>query len=223
MQVGELIGLDLGDPPVETVAVQPAHDLGERRDMAGDGVQVRAAGQDLLALELLVGVEAVGVAQQPARQVANLGRRGRAWRCAAQLAEWTKVVADDASAAAVALGADLLEQTGGAGVAIAPALEQVGLELVEDAGPSLAGLGQQLLHTGGTAEAAHGLFGQAELAHHRLDALARGAERLHSYIPLPGALDQNGALSAFGGDLDKVDSDGRVRRSATCLACGAPL
>jgi hypothetical protein len=44
---------------VEALALQPAHDLGERGDVAGDGVQVWAAGQDLLELLLVVAVEAV--------------------------------------------------------------------------------------------------------------------------------------------------------------------
>jgi hypothetical protein len=144
------------------------------------------------------------MAQDPAHHVADLGRRGHQWRCDAELPEGTQVVTDDASAAAVALGADLLEQTGGAGVALVPALVQVGLELVEDAGPSLSGLGQQLLDAAGAGEPAHGLhglFGQAELAHDRLDALAlrlQRLQRLHGRIPLLGALDQGGLLGALG-------------------------
>jgi hypothetical protein len=64
-QLRQLIALHLVDPAVEAVAVPAGHELGERRDVAGEHLQVRAAGQHLLVLELLVGVQTVGVTQQP--------------------------------------------------------------------------------------------------------------------------------------------------------------
>lgn len=150
------------------------------------------------------------MAQQPARHLADLGRRGRTQRCAARLAEGAQVVADDAGAAPVALSAELLEQAGGAPRALVPALVQVGLERVEDAGPSLAGLGQQLLHAAGAGEAPHRLFGQVQLAHDPFDALALGAQCLHRRIPSPGPSDQDRVLTAPRGGLDKAGLSGRV-------------
>jgi hypothetical protein len=64
-QLRQLIALHLGDPVLEAIAVPASHEFGERGDMAGERLQVWAAGQHLLALALLVGVQAVGVAQQP--------------------------------------------------------------------------------------------------------------------------------------------------------------
>jgi hypothetical protein len=43
VQVGLVVGLDGGDPVVEPVAVQAGEDLGERGDVAGQGVDVGAA------------------------------------------------------------------------------------------------------------------------------------------------------------------------------------
>jgi hypothetical protein len=43
VQVGLVVGLDGGDPVVEAAAVQAGEDLGEPGDVAGEGVQVRAA------------------------------------------------------------------------------------------------------------------------------------------------------------------------------------
>jgi hypothetical protein len=49
-QGGQVGALDVVDPGVEPVAVQPGQQLGEGGDMAGEGIQVRAPGQRLLRL-----------------------------------------------------------------------------------------------------------------------------------------------------------------------------
>jgi hypothetical protein len=72
-------------------AAQPSHHLGERCEVTGDGIQVRAADQYLLQLELLVDVEAGGMARHPACHLADLGRHRRWWQCAAQLAKRAQV------------------------------------------------------------------------------------------------------------------------------------
>jgi hypothetical protein len=85
-QLRQLVALHRGDPGVEAVTAPASHELGERRDMAGERLQVRAAGQHLLAFELLVCVQAVRMAQQPCGDVTDLRR----WRCGwwrAELAE----------------------------------------------------------------------------------------------------------------------------------------
>ena len=58
-QLRQFIALHLGDPVLEPTAVPANHELSERRDMAGERIQVRAARQRLLALELLLGIQAV--------------------------------------------------------------------------------------------------------------------------------------------------------------------
>jgi hypothetical protein len=55
--------------------VLSGEDLGELGDVAGECVQVRAAGLHLAELCLLV-VEGIRVAQHPAGDVADLGRAG---------------------------------------------------------------------------------------------------------------------------------------------------
>jgi len=42
VQVGLVVGLDVGDPVVEAAAVQAGEDLGELGDVPGERVQVRA-------------------------------------------------------------------------------------------------------------------------------------------------------------------------------------
>ena len=78
MQVGLVVGLDGGDPVIEAVAVQAGEDLGELGDVAGEGVQVRAALAGFGEPGLLVVVEVVRVGEDPAGQVAGLGGPGTA-------------------------------------------------------------------------------------------------------------------------------------------------
>jgi hypothetical protein len=55
VQLGEVVGLDHGDPGVEPFTVAAGEHLTERGHMNGDRVQVLAWGADLLELDLLVG------------------------------------------------------------------------------------------------------------------------------------------------------------------------
>jgi hypothetical protein len=70
------------DPGLEALTMPAGQEFGERGDVAGEHLKVRAAAQYLFAVELLVGIEAVGVTQQPAGDVADLRRRQRGWWCA---------------------------------------------------------------------------------------------------------------------------------------------
>ena len=74
MQVGLVVGFDSGDPVVEAVAVQAGEDLGEPGDVAGEGVQVRAAFPSPKGADPLVVVQGVRVLEDPAGQVAGFGR-----------------------------------------------------------------------------------------------------------------------------------------------------
>ena len=78
VQVGLVVGLDGRDPVVEAVAVAAGEDLGELGDVAGEGVQVRAACPGLGELVFLVVIEVVRVGEDPAGQVAGLGGPGTA-------------------------------------------------------------------------------------------------------------------------------------------------
>lgn len=67
-------------------------------------------------------------------------------------------------AALVAAGAQFPVLGGGVGAAGVPPLAQVGLVLIQDAGPSAGSVAdQQLVRTGGAGEPADRVAGQAEL------------------------------------------------------------
>ena len=150
-------------------------------------------------LFLFVVAEVVRVGEDPAGEVAGLGRAGDGGRGGAGLAERQHVVADGAVAARVAAFAELGVQLADVGAALVPPLVQVGLVVVQQRWPSVPDLGEQLVGGGGAVEAADGLLGQAGLAHDRLDALALGAQRLDLLIPLAGAHRQGGLLRPPGG------------------------
>ena len=132
MQVGLVVGFDGGDPVVEAVAVAAGEDLGELGDVAGEGVQVRAALPGPGELFLLVVVEVLRVGEDPAGEVAGLGRAGDGGRRGAGLAEREDVVADGAVAAVVAPFAQLGVQLADVGAALVPPLVQVGLVVIEE-------------------------------------------------------------------------------------------
>ena len=72
-QVRLVVGTDLGDPGVQLLAVPAGEDLGERGDVPGQGVQVRAVGPHAVEAGLLRFVQGGGVAQDPAGEVADFG------------------------------------------------------------------------------------------------------------------------------------------------------
>ena len=76
VQVGLVVGIDGGELVVEAVAVQAGEDLGELGDVAGARVQVRAVLPGPGEFLLFLVVEAVRVGEDPAGQVAGLGRSG---------------------------------------------------------------------------------------------------------------------------------------------------
>lgn len=65
MQSGKIVGLDLGDPLVEALALAVVHQAGEGADVVGGAAKGGAAGQDRLELLGLVVGEAVGTAGEP--------------------------------------------------------------------------------------------------------------------------------------------------------------
>ena len=203
VQVRLVIGLDGGDPVIEPVSVEAGEDLGELGDVAGEGVQVRAAFPGLRELGLLLVIEVGRVGEDPAGQVTGLRRAGDGGRGGAGLAERQHVVADGAVPAFVSAFFELGVQLADVGDAVVPPLVQVGLVLIEDRRAAVPDLGEQLVHGGCAVEAADGLFGQAGLPHDRLDALAAGFQRLDLLVPLPGADCQGGILRAPGGGLDR--------------------
>ena len=68
-------GAGPGDPRVQLLTVPTGEDLGELGDVRGEGVQVRAVGPDGVEAGLLGLVQGGGVAEDPAGDVADLGRR----------------------------------------------------------------------------------------------------------------------------------------------------
>lgn len=76
VQVGQVDRFDRLDPGVEAFAAAAGEHLGETGHVPGEGIEVRAAGADVLERDLLVAVEVVGVAQQPADNVSHLGGAG---------------------------------------------------------------------------------------------------------------------------------------------------
>ena len=113
---------------------------------------------------------------------------------------------------------NLGEQRAAVGVPEVQPVVQVGLELIQHAGPPIACGGQQVLHRGGAGEAAHRFLGQAQLTHDGFDPLALLAQGLHGRIPLPGAGDQGGGLPAsergLFGELPEVRCGIRLGRWA---------
>lgn len=85
-----------------------------------------------------------------------------------------QVAAQGSGAAAVAAGADLGEQLRGVRDAVAEALIQVVEVVVEDAGPTGAGLGQELVDGGGTGETADGASREVESSGDLPDAVSLG-------------------------------------------------
>ena len=135
VQVGQVVGADGGDPGVEAVAVQAGDHLGERLDVAAQGVQVGAGRQYLRELELLAGVEVAGAAADPAGDVTDLGRGGDGGRRGLPL-QGCQVGADGAVATAEAQACDLAVQLLDVGASLVPPLVQVGLVVVQFARPS---------------------------------------------------------------------------------------
>jgi hypothetical protein len=78
VQVGLVVGLDCGDPVVEAAAVQAGEDLGELGDVAGQGVQVRAAFPGLGEFVFLVVAEVVRVGKDQLARSRALGGPGTA-------------------------------------------------------------------------------------------------------------------------------------------------
>ena len=54
MQAGQVVAFDCGNPRGQALVVAVGHHLGEGGDVAGGGVQLRAAGLDLCQLGCLV-------------------------------------------------------------------------------------------------------------------------------------------------------------------------
>jgi hypothetical protein len=139
---------------------RPVIITGEGAQVPGEGVQVRAAGQDLGELGLLAGFEGGGAGQQPAGDLAGFGH-GRRWRRGGQLAERADVAAYRPRAAPPAAGSQLGVQDRGAGDPFVPPLVQARLERAGAVFPA-GGPGQQLISGGGAGEPQHGVAGQAQ-------------------------------------------------------------
>ena len=75
MQVGQIVGLNLVHPLHEAVTSEIAHHLCEGSDVAGQGVQLRAAVQDSLEGLLLVGFQAGRLLHDPAGDLPGLELR----------------------------------------------------------------------------------------------------------------------------------------------------
>jgi hypothetical protein len=132
VEFGLVIGFDRGEPGVEAGAAgEVRHHLGERPDVHGERVQVRALGADVLKLGRLAGLEAVWPGQEQPRDLPGLGHRGRRLCGGPGFPERCQVAADGLHAAVPALPAQLSVQDGGVADAVVPAAAEIGLDLVE--------------------------------------------------------------------------------------------
>src|SRR6266511_4901628 len=122
VQLGEVVGLDRGDPGVQAVAVAAGEHVTEGGHVTGNRVQVAALAANLFELDLFLGVQVVGAAQDPAGDVPHLRGPGRRGRCAAECPEGTQIGAERAVAAPISEGLDLGEQLGRGSSALGPAL-----------------------------------------------------------------------------------------------------
>ena len=118
----QVVGADLADPVVETVAVEAADHLAERADVSGGGCQMGAVSQHLLEPDLLVRSPVVRVVQHPGRDLADLGRPEKNGWDGGQRSKWLQVCAHGGVAAGVAESADLGAQLGGRVNAFLPPL-----------------------------------------------------------------------------------------------------
>ena len=110
---------------------EAGEDFGELGDVAGQRVQVGAAGTGVVELLFVVRVEVVGVGHDPSGQAADLGRLGSRRRRSRGGAERVQVTAHGPHAAAVAGGADLRGQRGSVGDPVGQPSVQVRLERVQ--------------------------------------------------------------------------------------------
>lgn len=116
VQVGLVAGFDCGEPVFQVqFAGAAGHHLGEAGHMAGEGVQVRAPGQDRGELVPFVWLKVFGPGQQPFGDLAGFGHDGGWWRRGGPLAERPHVAAYGPGAAAPAAGLQLGVQDRGAG------------------------------------------------------------------------------------------------------------
>src|ERR1700722_4587430 len=176
-----LLVLVLGglEPVVEAVAVQAGEDFRELGDVAGEGAEVGAGGGGAGEAGLAVVVEAGGVGEDPAGDVAGSGRGGGGGRERAVAAEGPQVAADRAVAAAVAEGPCLGVQGGGAAAALVPAPGEVGFVGVEGgraAAPGAEGGGGDLVGARGAGVEADGGAGQPGVPGDRGGRVALGEQ-----------------------------------------------
>jgi hypothetical protein len=126
-QFGQVVGLDAGEPGFEFLfALAAGHHLGEAAHVGGEGVQVRASFLDIAQLGLLVLIEVVRVAEQPAGDLPGGRDDGARRRCSGHRAERPHVAFDGLHAALPAFGLQLGVQGRGAGDPFVPPLAQVG-------------------------------------------------------------------------------------------------
>jgi hypothetical protein len=160
-ELGLAVGfLDGGEPGVEVRgAGEAVHHLGERGDVAGEGVEVGASGAYPGELFLFTWLQVVWPGQQQAGNLPGLRHGGRRAGGGARLPELREVAADGPGAAGPALLLDLGVQRGGVAGALVPPPAQVGLELVEAGAPGRSA--EKFPGAAGEGEPAHGLGGQA--------------------------------------------------------------
>jgi hypothetical protein len=75
VQVGQVVEVDGVDPAGQVLAVAAGHQLGECGDVAGGGVELRAAGFELAEPGVLVVGDVIGVAGDPPGYLPD----GRRW------------------------------------------------------------------------------------------------------------------------------------------------
>jgi hypothetical protein len=159
-----------------------------RADVAGSGTELGAAFQQGLELGPLVFGQGVGMAGEPAGDLADGRRWWRRERCFGG-AVLLEVGADGGVAAGVAQRLDLPEQLGNVAAAFVCALVQVGLERVQHAGTrGLPAAVDEFLPGLGVRVALHSVPSPAQMAGDRPHPVPFGQQFVHHRVVPAGSL-----------------------------------
>lgn len=171
MQVRQIICRDGRHPRVQLFAKASGEHLRKRSDMPCSGLEMWAAGENLLESDLLVVSEVVGVTQHPGGDPPDL-RNLSSGRRSADGVQGPQVVADGTVAAAISQCLKFFVKCSSGGTFVVETLVQVDSELVQHSGLAGPRRSQQFIDTARIVETADGLPCQSELPCDRIDSYA---------------------------------------------------
>ena len=171
MPVRHIICRDGSHPRVQLLTRAFGEHLRKRSDMPCGGLEMWAAGENLLESDLLVVGEVGGVSQHPAGDPPDL-RNLSSGRRSADGTKRSQVVADGAVAAAISQCLKFFVKCSSGGASVVEARVQLDGELVQDSGLAGPGRAQQFIDTARVVETTDGLPCQSELPCDRIDSYA---------------------------------------------------